>query len=99
MLLDKEVSKNKNIILEGLKDYQFVKQKNGAWAITNLGAILFARDINKFPDLNGRTVIVRNFASTNNRELDVEQKGTFGYAAGFEGLIGYIMNHTQNRNY
>ena len=90
-LLDKNVSKNQDSILAVLKEYNFIKDKNSSWAITNLGAILFAKDINDYPDLKGRNVIVRHYVGSNNRELEKEQNGVFGYAAGFEGLINYII--------
>ena len=90
-LLDKNISKNSDSIIAVLKEYNFIKDKNNSWAITNLGAILFAKDINDYPDLKGRNVIVRQYVGSNNRELEKEQNGVFGYAAGFEGLINFII--------
>lgn len=90
-LLDKNISKNTDSIIAVLKEYNFIKDKNNSWAITNLGAILFAKDINDYPDLKGRNVIVRQYVGSNNRELEKEQNGVFGYAAGFEGLINFII--------
>ncbi|MEO8236195.1 MAG: ATP-binding protein [Flavobacterium sp.] len=90
-LLDKNTPKNTDAILNTLVEYKFINKKNESWSISNLGAILFANDINDFPDLNGRNVIVRQYVGSNNRELEKEQNGVYGYAAGFEGMINYIL--------
>jgi predicted HTH transcriptional regulator len=60
-----------------------------------LGAILLANDITSYDSLYGKSVIVRKYFGTNNRELQLEQQETFGYAVGFENLIDFIMLHTQ----
>lgn len=91
-LLDKNIPKNTDTIINTLSEYKFISQKNNAWCITNLGAILFANNINDYPELNGRNVIVRQYVGSNNRELEKEQKGVYGYASGFEGLINFILN-------
>ena len=90
-LLDKNTPKNTDAILNTLAEYKFIIKKNNSWGITNLGAILFANDINDYPELNGRNVIVRQYVGSNNRDLEKEQKGVYGYAAGFEGLINFII--------
>jgi ATP-dependent DNA helicase RecG len=90
-LLEKNTPKNTDAILNTLTEYHYIKKTDKIWTITNLGAILFANDINHFPDLKGRNVIVRHYNGTNNRDLERERNGVFGYAAGFEGLIDYII--------
>jgi predicted HTH transcriptional regulator len=90
-LLDKNTPKNTDAILNTLSEYKFITKNNDTWSITNLGAILFANDINDYPELNGRNIIVRQYVGTNNRNLEREQKGVYGYAAGFEGLINFII--------
>jgi predicted HTH transcriptional regulator len=90
-LLDKNTPKNTDAICNTLVEYKFINKKNDTWSITNLGAILFANDINDYPELTGRNVIVRQYVGTNNRDLEKEQKGVFGYAAGFEGLVNFIL--------
>lgn len=88
---DKNIPKNKIYIIERLKEFNLIKKDKEAWSITNLGAILFAKDINLFSELKGRNVVVRCYSGTNNRELVSQQEGIYGYAYGFEGLINYIM--------
>lgn len=93
-LLDKNVPKSTDTILSMLKEMGYCTETNGIWTITNLGAILFARLLHKFPSLSGREIIVRKYEGQNNRQLQFEQRGGLGYAIGFEGLIDFIMRNT-----
>lgn len=93
-VLDKNVPKSTDSIIEKLVDMGFCIEKHGLWSITNLGAILFARSLSSFPSLKGREVVVRKYEGANNRQLQFEQRGKFGYAVGFEGLIDFIMRNT-----
>lgn len=95
-LLDKNIPKSTDTILSKLKEMDFCYEKNDVWTITNLGAILFARSLNRFSSLSGREVVVRKYEGMNNRQLQFEQRGGLGYAVGFEGLIDFIMRNTGN---
>jgi len=94
-LLDKNISSDSDTILNKLKEHNFCRFESGKWHITNLGAILFANNINDFVGLYGKSVIVRKYFGTNNREMELEQYGKYGYAAGFEGLVDFIMKQTK----
>lgn len=93
-LLDKPVPSSTDAIISRLSEYKFCCENNKKWDITNLGALLFARDLNEFPKLRGREVIVRKYNGTNNRSQEFEQHGVYGYAIGFEGLIDFVMQNT-----
>lgn len=93
-ILDKNVPQSTDTIIERLSDYHLCKQLGDSWAITNLGAILFANDLKDFPNMEGHEVIVRKYVGTNNRQQEFEQHGVYGYAVGFEGLIDFIMRNT-----
>jgi len=95
-LLDKNVPSASDTILSKMKELNFCKYESGYWHITNLGAILFANDITNFEGLKGKSVIVRKYIGTNNREMEFEQVGKYGYAVGFEGLVDFIMLHTKS---
>ena len=78
-------------ILEALaSDTLIFKEDSGMWSVTNLGAILFAKDLNNFTGLKRKAVRVVQYESTNRVRTVREQVGKRGYAAGFEGLIEYI---------
>lgn len=67
-----------------------VKQDNGLYAITNLGAILFAKRLSDFPRLSRKAVRVVQYRGSNRLNMLKEYDGTKGYAVGFEGLLGFI---------
>lgn len=67
-----------------------VKQSNGLYAITNLGAILFAKRLNDFPRLSRKAVRVVQYQGNNRLNMLKEYTGSKGYAVGFEGLLGFI---------
>lgn len=96
-ILDRNIPSSSDIIIETLIHLNIIKIHNKGYAITNLGAILFAKDINEYPHLSGRSVRVLHYKGNNNQELISEQVGMYGYAAGFEGLINYIMTKIDHK--
>lgn len=93
-ILDKNVPQSTDSIIERLADYNLCKQIGKDWAITNLGAILFANELRDFPNIVGHEAIVRKYVGTNNRQQEFEQHTASGYAVGFEGLVDFIMRNT-----
>ncbi len=93
-LIDKNVPTSEDTIIESLENYHYIKRNKNRWDITHLGAILFAKNITDFKTLANKTVIVRKYEGTNNRQMISEQVGAMGYAVGFEGLLDYIMRNT-----
>jgi ATP-dependent DNA helicase RecG len=92
-LLDKDTPKSVDSIMHRMAEYGFCIGEEDNWSITNLGAILFANNLNDFEGLSNRKVIVRKYVGTNNRNTLLEQFGQYGYAVGFEGLIDFIMKN------
>ncbi|MBE0586402.1 MAG: putative DNA binding domain-containing protein [Desulfofustis sp.] len=66
--------------------------KGGKWNITNLGAVLFAKRLTDFRTLTRKAVRVVLYKGESRVETVREQEGSKGYAAGFEGLIGFVTN-------
>lgn len=67
-------------------------ETNNLWAITNLGALLFGNNLQEFPHLYSRRVIIRRYAGTNNLHAVFPQKESVrGYAIEFEDLVQSIM--------
>ena len=97
-LLDKDTPKSVDSIMHRMADYGFCIGEEDNWSITNLGAILFANNLNDFEDLSNRKVIVRKYVGTNNRNTLLEQFGQYGYAVGFEGLIDFIMKNVSTES-
>lgn len=84
---------NRAAILEALiADDMVNKLENGKYAITNLGAILFAKDLSKFNSLQRKAIRVIQYKDNTKFQTMKEIVGNKGYAVGFEGLIEYINN-------
>ena len=78
-------------ILQALAaDHLIERQDGGTWIIRNLGAILFAKRLSDFGRLQRKAVRVMAYKGTSRVETLKETEGNRGYAAGFEGLIGFI---------
>lgn len=60
------------------------------WEVTNLGAILFARELKKFKGLARKAVRLIVYEGKGRLKTLREQQGNKGYACGFEGLIEYL---------
>lgn len=92
-LLNLPLPENRQAILESLINDDLIKKtENGKWLISNLGAILFAKDLNKFNHLKRKAIRVIQYKDTSKIHTLKEMEGRKGYAVGFEGLIDYINN-------
>ncbi len=90
-LLGRPLPDQKEGILQALAADQLIeRQDGGRWLIRNLGAILFARRLADFSSLRRKVVRVIAYKGTGRVNTVREQEGGRGYAAGFEGLIGFI---------
>jgi ATP-dependent DNA helicase RecG len=66
-----------------------VEQDNGLFAITNLGAILFAKKLTDFPRLSRKAMRIVQYSGNNRLDMRRENIILQGYATGFEALIQY----------
>jgi len=73
-----------------LEDKLIVKQDNGLYAITNLGAILFAKRISAFTNTARKSVRIVQYRGMNRVDALREDIGVKGYANGFEDLLKYL---------
>ena len=72
------------------QDEIVVRQDNGLYAITNLGAILFAKRLSEFPRLSRKAVRIVQYEGNNRLSMLKENIGNKGYAVGFEGLMKFV---------
>ena len=78
-------------ILEYFVEEDFVrKNENGKFDITNLGAILFAKNINDFKNIKRKNVRIIQYDGKNKLNTIREETGEKGYAIAFENIIKYI---------
>jgi len=73
-------------------DEMIAPGRGGKWSISNLGAVLFAKHLADFRPLRRKAMRVVLYKGEGRVETVREQEGTKGYAAGFEGLIGFVTN-------
>lgn len=63
----------------------------GYYDITNLGAILLAKELSNFPSIAGKSVRIVRYEGTDKQRSNLEQEGIRGYAVGFSTMIRFIM--------
>lgn len=83
--------------VEALKAFEkkgFIQSEHGKYAITNLGALLFAKRMEDFGDLQRKAVRVIVYEGTSKSRIKEgkDKTGIKGYAAGFEPLLEYIFD-------
>ena len=84
---------NRSRILATLESDGLVQRtEDEMWSVTNLGAALFARRMSDFTSTSRKPLRVIQYRGDSRVETLREQVGVRGYAAGFRGLIEYIMN-------
>lgn len=78
-------------ILSRLEEDRMLRRDTaGRWEITNLGAVLFARDLHAFKGLARKAVRLIVWEGQGRLKTLREQLGKKGYASGFEGLIDFL---------
>lgn len=83
--------------IDGYKHYLLeegiiVKQDNGLFAITNLGAILFARKLSDFPRLGRKAIRIVQYEGNNRLTILKEDTANEGYAISFENATKLVNN-------
>ena len=66
------------------------KQDDGFYSITNLGAILYAKQIHDFPKLERKALRIVQYKGNNRLEMLKEEFFDKGYAVVFDNVIKYI---------
>ncbi len=67
-----------------------IKQDNELFAITNLGALAFAKDVHDFSKVYRKALRIVKYDGRNKLTLLKEETRTKGYAADFEDIIKFI---------
>jgi predicted HTH transcriptional regulator len=94
-LTEQNLPDNKRGILERLSADNLIKKDvGGHWNITNLGAILFAENLDNFETSLSRKGIRFVAYDGDNRASMIKQRidGKRGYSRAFDGVVSYINN-------
>lgn len=90
-MIDRPLPGTPDGILSALATEKFIERSvSGEWNISNLGAILFAKNLSRFQNLARKAARVIQYSGVGRIETLKEQSGNRGYASGFDGLVGYI---------
>lgn len=90
-LLSLPLPSDLNGIISALKNDRMISlDDSGRWQITNLGAILFARDLNSFKGLARKALRLIVWEGKGRLKTERELIGKRGYAAGFAALIEHL---------
>ena len=73
-----------------LEDGIAIRLDNGLFGITNLGAILFAKDLNAFPRLGRKAMRVVQYQGKSRLFIQKEETFNAGYAVCFEDIVRYV---------
>lgn len=88
---------SQNAILSRLIQDRVIEQSGDSFAVTNLGALLFANNIEQFESLARKAVRVILYQGNNRIKTIKEQVGVRGYAVGFEELINYTLGRLSTK--
>ena len=80
----------RELVIDRFEQEKLISKRDGAWTITNLGAILFAKKIDEFDILSRKAPRVIVYEGTGKLKTRMDKPGVKGYAVGFEGLLEFI---------
>ena len=89
-LLNIPLPPNRDAILAKLEEEKLIVVRLKKYSITNLGAILFANDLNSFEGLERKAPRVIVYKGNNKLKAIKEQEGKFGYGVAFERIVNYV---------
>lgn len=90
-LMDQPLPDNRVAILAKFEAEKIIRLRSGdRYDVTNVGAVLFARNLNDFDRLARKALRVIIYRGDNRIETIKEQTGVKGYAVGFQGAVAYI---------
>ncbi len=90
--LETPIPRNRDKVLEDLQHEKFIVRNDaGKWDITNMGALMIAKDLKKFESLHRRSVRVIWYKEKSRLNAIREKEFTGGYAFSHEDIVQYIM--------
>ncbi len=89
-LLEQPYTSQRKSIIERFEREGMITRTEDSWAITNLGAVLFAKNLEEFGQLRRKATRVIVYEGRNKTSTKLDRPGTKGYAVGFSGLLDFI---------
>lgn len=91
-LLKQPYPTDRSGVIDRLKRERLVDESANGYAIRRLGALLMAKRLVDFPDLERKAPRVVVYTGTSKLETRLDYTAPKGYAVGFQDLIGFVMS-------
>jgi ATP-dependent DNA helicase RecG len=78
-------------VIERLVKERLVDETAGGYAVRRIGALMLAKQLSDFSDVARKAPRVVIYSGTSKLETKLDQLGARGYAAGFQGLVRFVM--------
>ncbi len=78
-------------VIERLEQDRLIDRTEGSYSIRRIGALLLAKWLDAFPELERKAPRVVVYSGTSKLETRLDQVGAKGYAVGFQGLVRFVM--------
>lgn len=79
-------------VLDRLLRERLIDVSTGSFSIRRIGALLLAKQLDEFPELARKAARVVVYNGTSKLVTRIDQRGTRGYAVGFQGLVKFVMD-------
>lgn len=76
-------------VIEKLIDEKLLVRSNGHFHVTNLGALLFAKDLRKF-GLERKAPRIIKYKGKGKLHTEKDEQGILGYGSGFQQVMNYV---------
>lgn len=80
----------RDAVLERFASERLIEHSGARWVITNLGALLFAKQLKDFDRLARKAPRVIVYEGTSKLKTKTDRPGIKGYAVGFQGLVEFV---------
>lgn len=92
-LLNLDYPTNEESVINKLVEERLISRNSNSFDILNMGAILLAKRLSRFPNLSRKATRVIVFKGKDKLNTVSDITGNKGYAVGFVGLVKYIMSN------
>jgi len=91
-LFKKAYPSNREGVIDRLQRERLIDDLEEGYAIRRIGALLFAKELEPFPDLARKAPRVVVYDGTSKLRTKLDQVGVMGYAVGFSGLVEFVLS-------
>ena len=79
-------------VIDKLASEKLIRNERDGFSISNLAALLLAKDLKSFEGVSRKAVRVVVYEGSSKLKTKVDTTGSKGYAVGFQGLVEYVMS-------